>query len=116
MRAFFITLATCSLLLGIATARGGEVLGDITIPRVNKNAEGSDFMPPARFPHWIHRTQFRCYVCHDAIFQMKAGADHITMDDVRDGRFCGHCHNGKTAFAVGFDTCERCHRTPDKKP
>ena len=64
---------------------------------------------PAKFPHWIHRMNFKCYVCHNAIFQMKAGADDITMDKIQAGKFCGVCHNGKTAFQVKFETCPRCH-------
>ena len=93
----------------VSTALATGVLGDITIPRKDQSSIG--FMPQALFPHWIHRTRFKCFVCHDALFQMKAGADNIDMDAVREGRYCGVCHDGKTAFAVGFDTCERCHRT-----
>jgi len=92
----------------VLPVHAADVLGDITIHR--KGADSSGFMPQAVFPHWIHRTRFKCYACHDELFQMQAGADDINMDAVREGRFCGVCHDGKTAFAVGFDTCERCHR------
>ena len=84
-------------------------LGDIIMPRSVGGAASIEFMPQAVFPHWIHRTRFKCYVCHDEIFQMHAGADKIIMDDVLDGKFCGVCHNGKSAFAIGFQTCKRCH-------
>lgn len=90
-------------------------LGDITIPRSVGGAASIEFMPQAVFPHWIHRTQFKCYVCHDEIFQMQAGAEKINMDDVSNGRFCGVCHDGKTAFAIGFNTCERCHYSSNNK-
>lgn len=83
------------------------VEGDIVFQR---KGGGEKEIPPAQFPHWVHRIRFKCYVCHDAIFQMKAGADPITMDAIFDGKFCGACHDGKTAFEVGFDTCPRCHR------
>ena len=92
----------------VVVAYAAGVLGDITLPR--KGEDSTAFMPQAFFPHWIHRTRFKCFVCHDALFQMKAGADPINMDAVREGRYCGVCHDGKTAFAVGFYTCERCHR------
>lgn len=110
-----LTLVILSgLFTGAPDARCDEVLGDIVIPRTTGGAASIEFMPRAVFPHWIHRTEFKCYACHDEIFQMKAGADNINMDAVRDGRFCGVCHNGKTAFAIGFDTCERCHYSADK--
>jgi len=85
---------------------GRAVEGDIAFQR---KGGGDKETPPAQFPHWVHRLRFRCYVCHDAIFQMKAGSNPVTMDAIMDGKFCGACHDGKTAFAVGFDTCARCH-------
>lgn len=80
--------------------------GDIVFSR---KTPGADEIPPAVFPHWAHRINFKCYVCHDAIFQMKAGANSITMEDMQQGKVCGACHNGKIAFPAGFDTCDRCH-------
>ena len=102
-----VAFALMALLLAALTARGGAVVGDIVFKRPG-GAAGE--MPPAIFPHWVHRIRFKCYVCHDAIFQMKAGANPITMDAVRQGQFCGACHDGKTAFPVSFETCGRCHR------
>jgi len=93
-----------------AAAPGSKVLGDTTIPRVG--ADTSNTVPLAVFPHWIHRSRYKCYTCHDKLFQMQAGADHITMDAISSGQFCSVCHNGKTAFAIGFETCERCHVAP----
>jgi len=49
-------------------------------------------------------------VCHDAIFEMKAGANDVSMDAITAGKFCGACHNGGKAFAPTFDACPRCHR------
>ncbi len=103
-------------MLGLSLPLGASPyqIGDITIPR--KGADSPAFMPHAVFPHWKHRTRFKCFVCHDKIFKMKLGADNINMDAVRSGKFCGVCHNGKVAFAIGFDTCERCHYAPRKSP
>jgi len=100
--AFIVLLASLS-----PAVRGDKILGDITIPR--KGPPPTDVMPQAVFPHWKHRTRYKCYACHDQLFQMKAGADNITMDALSSGKFCAVCHNGKIAFAVGFDTCELCH-------
>lgn len=63
----------------------------------------------AIFPHWVHRIRYRCSVCHLEIFEPRAGANAITMSDIRAGRACGKCHNGTTAFEVSFDSCHRCH-------
>jgi len=103
-----LTVFLAVILAGLgSSAQSDDVLGDITIPREDATSAGTT--PLAVFPHWKHRMYFRCNVCHDTLFQMQVGADHITMDAVRDGQFCAVCHDGKTAFEVGFDTCELCH-------
>jgi c(7)-type cytochrome triheme protein len=82
--------------------------GDITFER---KTPGTADIPPAVFAHSVHRMRFTCYVCHDAIYKMKAGANSITMDAIQAGKVCGACHNGKIAFQATFDTCTRCHRS-----
>jgi c(7)-type cytochrome triheme protein len=74
----------------------------------------SDNVPPATFPHWFHRVRVRCAVCHSSIFEMKAGANPITMDAIRAGQFCGKCHpsypdSKALAWPVAFESCVRCH-------
>ena len=96
--------ASLATALSAATALAG-VLGDITMNRDSTN----NGVPAVVFPHWKHRSQFRCYACHPDIFEMQAGANEITMEDLRGGAFCGRCHDGKTAWAIGFDTCRDCH-------
>lgn len=105
MRRFAAFLAAASLL--VAALPGAAVEGDIVFQR---KGGGERELPPAVFPHWVHRIRFKCYVCHDAIFKMKAGANRVTMDAIQEGKFCGVCHDGKTAFSVSFETCSRCHR------
>ena len=102
-------LAVAAAWLFLAAPAGlGAKVGDIVFVR---KAPGTDDVPPAIFPHFLHRIQFKCSVCHDAIVEMKAGANPITMDDIQAGKYCGVCHNGKTAFQATFDACPRCHRT-----
>ncbi len=103
----FFTVATALLILLMRYGVAAETeYGDIVFPR---KTSGAGEIPTSVFPHSVHRINFKCYVCHDAIFQMKAGANKITMDAMREGKFCGACHNGKIAFPVGFYTCDRCH-------
>lgn len=89
------------LLVGVALAVEGDI--------VFKREGGAGGVPAAVFPHWFHRIRYKCYACHPTPFKMKAGADKITMDAIAEGKFCGLCHNGKTAWEVSFNTCPRCH-------
>ena len=63
---------------------------------------------PVIFPHWFHRIRFRCKVCHNELgFEMRAGANEMTMDKIIDGQFCGLCHNDEIAW--GVENCDLCH-------
>ena len=59
------------------------------------------------YPHRIHTQLLACTTCHTGIFQMQAGADPITMEQIFAGEFCGRCH-GKVAFDP-TTACPRCH-------
>lgn len=67
-------------------------------------------LPPAHFPHWFHRIRLKCANCHPRVFQMKKGANPITMDAMRAGLYCAKCHNGKIAWQVAFTACPKCHQ------
>jgi c(7)-type cytochrome triheme protein len=77
-----------------------------------RDGQESGELPPAVFPHWVHRSRYTCYACHPAPFEMKAGMTKLTMDDIMAGKFCATCHDGKAAWAVNFETCNRCHKQP----
>ena len=70
-------------------------------------------LPPSQFPHWVHRIRYKCKTCHVQIFEPKAGANRVTMTDISNGEACGVCHDGVTAFAAGFNECQRCHIDPN---
>ena len=72
----------------------------------------------AVFSHKKHllRENLKCTACHPKIFIMKvddknAGKQSaFTMANMRKGRYCGTCHNGKKAFSVDdLASCKRCH-------
>ncbi len=101
---------TLALVLGVAgllapAAKAGDY-GDITFTR---KGHVMDDLPPAVFPHWLHRMQYKCPACHDDLFKMKAGANAVTMDELQAGKWCGACHNGKIAFISDLNSCLRCH-------
>ncbi len=78
--------------------------GDVVLNRRSEK-EG---VRPVLFPHWFHRIRFRCKVCHSELgFEMRAGSNDVTMNDIVAGRFCGMCHNGQIAWAA--DRCDLCH-------
>ncbi len=99
------------LIFGLALGApvGRAVEGDIVFPR---SGSGGGAFSPAVFPHWVHRIRYACYVCHDDLFSMKRGATPVTMEAIMRGEACGACHNGEVAWAVTFESCPRCHRTP----
>ncbi|MBI2997564.1 MAG: cytochrome c3 family protein [Deltaproteobacteria bacterium] len=89
------------LLTGVALAVEGDI--------VFKREGGAGGVPVTVFPHWIHRIRYKCYACHPALFEMKAGANKISMEEIQQGKFCGACHNGKAAWGISFESCNRCH-------
>ena len=104
-----LSRAVVTILVGIAV--WGAVLaveGDI----IMKRQQGMDEIstPPAVFPHWIHRIRYKCYACHPEPFEMKAGANEMTMGSMMEGEACGACHDGTTAWNISFDTCALCHQ------
>lgn len=62
--------------------------------------------PAALFSHSDHSAR-HCLRCHPSIFpQERTGFTHAEM---KEGRFCGACHNGENAWAVDAVPCSRCH-------
>ena len=101
LRSLLFSLLIAAFLVSAALAVDGDI--------VFKREGGEGGVPVAIFPHWFHRIRFKCYACHPTPFEMKTGANKITMDAMQEGKFCGVCHNGKVAWAASFETCNRCH-------
>jgi c(7)-type cytochrome triheme protein len=64
---------------------------------------------------------FSCTDCHNSIFQQHAGAaaatGDFTMAAFSQGKYCGTCHDGATAFAVTEQgSCIKCHGSYMKIP
>ncbi len=62
------------------------------------------------FSHNSHITKGKqkndCKACHDKIFDMKQPVRH-TMAAMEQGKSCGACHDGKSAFPLA--DCIKCH-------
>ncbi len=80
--------------------------GDIVLDRKMDSMKKAN-VKPVVFPHWFHRIRFKCKVCHEDIFIIKKGANDINMQAIMEGKFCGRCHNGLTAWEPLY--CDRCH-------
>lgn len=71
-------------------------------------AYASGGVSDAIFSHTFHTSIYKCGECHTGIFKYKQGASGMKMDSIYKGRFCGHCHNGQTAFDAM--KCKKCHK------
>lgn len=68
------------------------------------------------FSHEIHTYWLNCESCHPRLFVPDVGSNPMTMQDIREGRYCGACH-GMVAFPTNVidapnfrANCLRCHR------
>ena len=96
-------LLVLPLSLPVSEQAGAEY-ADVVLNR-NSEKEG---VRPVVYPHWFHRIRFQCRVCHSEMgFEMRVGANNVTMEEIIDGKFCGACHNGEIAWSV--DNCDLCH-------
>lgn len=95
-------------LVNVSLLAAEQAPGDLVFER-DAETEISPF-PPSIFQHWLHRVRYRCDSCHSDLFEMKQGATPVTMEIIKEGKACGACHDGNTAFDSGFENCNRCHR------
>jgi c(7)-type cytochrome triheme protein len=85
-------------------AFGAAFPATLRIPR--RASSNATTMPAAMFSHRSHGA-FGCFACHPSVFPQAPLA--FTHEDMRGGRFCGSCHDGAHAFAVGAAACGGCH-------
>ena len=100
MKRIIAAVACLSLLVaGVAFAAVGG--GDVTI----KSKKG-----PVVFSHDKHVGMGQeCTQCHDGLFTDSKSHKTVTMKQMQQGKSCGACHNGKTAFTVKGN-CKNCHK------
>jgi c(7)-type cytochrome triheme protein len=97
----------CLALAAAGAAFAGAASAEYADVILNRNAEKGGVRPVV-FPHWFHRIRFRCKVCHHELgFEMRAGANLVTMNDLYEGKFCGMCHDNQIAW--GLENCGLCH-------
>ena len=109
-----LVLACLGLSLGV---QGLFNTGLADEDEVDYPAEPIVFTKPVKavvFDHRLHMEDagLDCDSCHDDIFEQATGTAEengdFTMKSLYDGKYCGACHDGDTAFAS--DTrCAVCH-------
>lgn len=101
---YSVSIHLAVILWATAVSQASGEYGDVVI----KNYAEQSGYGPVVFSHSLHRTHYRCNVCHEQLeFEMRAGANDITMAKIADGVLCGGCHNGK--LAPGPVLCTSCH-------
>lgn len=71
----------------------------------------------ATFDHAVHTRDngFECSACHGELFAMQrdvaVASKKFNMAALNEGKFCGACHDGETAFASDTN-CQACHAFP----
>lgn len=101
---FFYMALAGTFVFAIGSSPAVSEYADIVL---NKRSD-QEGQRPVIFPHWFHRIRYQCRVCHSELgFEMQAGANDVTMDEITKGKFCGACHNGDIAWPV--DNCDLCH-------
>ncbi len=76
---------------------------------------GKDSPGAVTFSHEKHLASNTCSACHVKVFKMKKGTSgDITMAKIKEGQFCGACHNGEIAWAI--ENCNLCHSAPPGTP
>ena len=101
-----LTLVFAVTLGVVFSGQGRAEYGDLVLDRKIDSMRKAN-VKPVVFPHWFHRIRFKCKVCHEDIFIIRKGANDINMKAIMEGKFCGRCHNGLTAWEPLY--CDRCH-------
>ncbi len=100
MKQIIRAVAFLSLLvstIAFAATGGGDVV--ITYPKGQ-----------VTFSHDSHVGMgLECTKCHAGLFTSKSQHKTVTMKQMQQGKSCGACHNGKTAFTVKAN-CKNCHK------
>lgn len=133
MRALLMSTLCVIAVAGIAIAAGKETPAPATpagdaIPAKQYESFGNTQIvemdsPKTMFSHQSHVVTIglSCDSCHPSLFERKRGAakakGDYNMASLDAGKYCGACHDGKTAFnTTGPETCKTCHGSDMKQP
>jgi c(7)-type cytochrome triheme protein len=93
------------VLVMLVAVAGFALPGRLRIPKLAPHPPGTP-AAAALFSH-VRHAAMPCYMCHPSIFpQAPLGFTHAEM---RQGRYCGACHDGLEASAIEKLACQECH-------
>ena len=78
------------------------------IPTYNTSTSFGKGEMQVRFNHEKHSPPANCRDCHLKLFQIKKGANNITLLDHDPQKYCFGCHDGKKSFS--WYDCNSCHK------
>lgn len=115
MNRFFVNVFCLTMLTGsFLSGSHASAMEDYIVKRFGPESSIIlDTPVPVIFQHRTHTGQagLACVSCHDELFVMQRGLtpkNAQTMKSLAEGKSCGACHDGRTAFAA--DThCDACH-------
>ena len=119
MRFMRLASLALSIVFGMGLLFYAPGAAQVKIPPDFAFEKGKESPGPVTFSHANHKEKAeKCTACHTKVFKMKKGTSGtLTMAAMKEGQFCGSCHNGKTevagkvVFAVeAKDNCEKCHK------
>ena len=94
--------------LGVLVAVAVALPARLRIPKLEPHPPGTP-VAAAAFSH-VRHSAMACYMCHPSLFpQALQGFTHREM---RQGRYCGACHDGVEATAIEKMACQECHAEP----
>ena len=115
----FTRLGGLALGIGIGVLFFVPSAAQVKIPPDFAFERAKDSPGPVTFSHEQHKTKVeKCTACHTKVFKFKKGTSGtLTMAAMKEGNFCGACHNGKTeiegkvVFAADDKAnCEKCRK------
>lgn len=79
-------------------------------------------LAPVIFPHAKHGEMFPCKDCHEGqppLFAQRHSETGMKMADMKAGKGCGSCHDGKKLFdkdkkIFAATNCMKCHKAAPK--
>jgi c(7)-type cytochrome triheme protein len=100
-----------------AGGEGAEAPETIKMDKVGK-------LQPVVFGHAAHGKLNACADCHEGkepLFPKKRGSEGMKMSDMKAGKGCGSCHDGKKTFGqdkkkiFASTMCMKCHKPASAK-
>jgi c(7)-type cytochrome triheme protein len=103
-----------NVMIMLTCSAAGSALADGCVSIITYEGKGAGEVVFNRAAHMSKG--LTCADCHEGygfsypLFEMKRGANSVSMKKMEMGRACGYCHDGKKTFSVTNEIqCSKCH-------